>query len=121
MAGHLLRQAEIQSGCAERGSVVDLGATREVVAASLGTVREVFVRTLRGFERQGFVAIDGRRVEIREPAALRDVSEDAGRRAGAGATRQSADQGTAMMHPDLLPSGRPIGDHAGSNLHGGGQ
>jgi CRP/FNR family cyclic AMP-dependent transcriptional regulator len=84
VASHLLRQAEIQSGASERGSTLDLGATREVVAAGLGTVREVFVRTIRGFERQGLVAIDGRRVEIREPDRLRDLSEDRGRRSAPG-------------------------------------
>ena len=84
VAAHLLRQAEIQSGASERGARLDLGATREVVAAGIGTVREVFVRTIRGFERRGLVAIDGRRVEILEPELLRDLSEDRGRRAGTG-------------------------------------
>lgn len=84
VASHLLRQAEIQSGSSGRGAVLDLGATREVVAAGIGTVREVFVRTIRGFERQGLVDIDGRKVEIREPEQLRDIAEDRGRRAGPG-------------------------------------
>jgi len=84
VASYLLRQSEIQTGSSERGSVLDLGATREVVAAAIGTVREVFVRTLRGFERQGLVGIDARRVEILEPERLRDLSEDRGRRSGPG-------------------------------------
>jgi CRP/FNR family transcriptional regulator len=84
VASYLLRQAEVQTGTSERGAVVDLGATREVVAAAIGTVREVFVRTIRGFERQGLVGIDARRVEILEPERLRDLSEDRGRRAGPG-------------------------------------
>jgi CRP/FNR family transcriptional regulator len=87
VAGHILRQAELQAGSSERGAILDLGATREVVAAAVGTVREVFVRTIRGFERQGLVSIDGRRVEIRDPARLRDVAADRGRRAAPGGLR----------------------------------
>jgi CRP/FNR family transcriptional regulator len=84
VASYLLRQAELQTGAAGRGAVVDLGATREVVAAAIGTVREVFVRTIRGFERQGLVDIDARRVTLRDPEELRDLAEDRGRRAGPG-------------------------------------
>jgi len=84
VAAHILRQAEIQAGSSERGAILDLGATREVVAAAIGTVREVFVRTIRGFERQGLVAIDARKVEILEPERLRDLAEDRGRRSGPG-------------------------------------
>ncbi len=84
VAAYLLRQAELQTGSSGRGAVVDLGGTREVVAAAIGTVREVFVRTIRGFERQGLVDIDGRRVSLRDPDELRDLSEDRGRRAGPG-------------------------------------
>jgi hypothetical protein len=56
---------------------VDLGATREVVATTLGTVREVFVRALHGFRRQGLILIDGRQVEILEPERLRELADGA--------------------------------------------
>jgi CRP-like cAMP-binding protein len=81
VAAYLLRQAESQTGSSERGAVLELGATREVVAAAVGTVREVFVRAIRGFERQGLLGIQGRRIEILEPSRLRDLAEDLGRRA----------------------------------------
>lgn len=85
VASHLLRTAEAQTGSAVAGATVDLGATREVVASALGTVREVFVRTLHGFERRGLVSIDGRRVTLREPEALAAAAEERGGRAGPGA------------------------------------
>jgi CRP-like cAMP-binding protein len=76
VASFLLRQAEVQSGGTGAGAEVLLQATREIVAASVGTVREVFVRTLHGFERQGLVAIDGRRVTLLSPETLRDIAAD---------------------------------------------
>ncbi|MCK6481189.1 MAG: Crp/Fnr family transcriptional regulator [Planctomycetes bacterium] len=108
VASYLLRQAEIQTGAAARGSVVDLGATREVVAAAIGTVREVFVRTIRGFERQGLVDIDGRLVSLRDPEELRDLSEDRGRRAGPGGHMVRAalrEKVLERRRPAVLPVG----------------
>ena len=75
IAAHILRLAEKDAGGAGAGTVVDLGATREVAAATIGTAREVFIRTLKAMEREGVVAIRGRRVEIRDPARLREMSE----------------------------------------------
>ncbi len=75
VAGHLLRLAGNCAGEARAGVVVDLGATREVVANSLGTVREVFVRTIRAMEKGGIVAIRGRRVEILDEERLRKIAE----------------------------------------------
>jgi CRP/FNR family transcriptional regulator len=75
IAAHLLRLAEKEAGAAAAGTVVDLGATREVAAASLGTVREVLIRTLRSMEKAGVLAVRGRRVELRDPVLLREMSE----------------------------------------------
>jgi CRP-like cAMP-binding protein len=75
IAAHLLRLAEKDCGGADPGTVVDLGATREVAAASLGTVREVFIRALRGIEKGGVVALRGRRIEILDPDRLRRMAE----------------------------------------------
>jgi CRP-like cAMP-binding protein len=108
VASFLLRQAEIQTGSSERGATVELGGTREVVAASIGTVREVFVRTIRGFERQGLVDIDGRRVAIVEPERLRDLAEDRGRRAGPGGHMIRAalrERGFPLRRPAAVPVG----------------
>ncbi len=84
MATHLLRTAREQCGEARAGATLDLGATREVVAAALGTVREVFVRTLHGFERDGMITIDARRVTLVDPERLRGIAEDRARRTAGG-------------------------------------
>lgn len=76
IAAHLLRIAKQEAGGAAAGTVVDLGATREVAGASLGTAREVFIRTLRSMEKEGVVALRGRRVEIRDPERLRSMAEE---------------------------------------------
>lgn len=106
VASHLVREAESQTGHAGRGSTVDLGATREVVATTIGTVREVFVRALHGFRRQGLIRIDGRRVEILEPERLRDLAE--------GSVHAAAD---AAPRADLAARGfvarRPVPAHVG--------
>jgi len=108
VASHLLRQAEAQTGSTNAGAVLDLGATREVVAAAIGTVREVFVRTIRGFEKKGLVGIDGRRVEILEPERLRSIADDAGRRSGPGGHMVRAAL-RERVFPDSRPSRVPVG------------
>ena|SRR5688572_6356819 len=75
IAAHLLRLAQADAGGVEKGTVVDLGATREVAAATIGTVREVLIRTLRTMEKAGVVALRARRVEIRDPKGLRAMAE----------------------------------------------
>lgn len=76
IANHILGLAGREGGVPADGSVVDLGATREVAAASIGTVREVFIRTLKEMEREGAVAVRGRRIEVRDLAALRGMAEN---------------------------------------------
>ena len=61
-----LRLAEWLAG---RGPVVD--ATHQVVAAELGTAREVVSRILKEFERRGWIALRRGAIDILEPAALR--------------------------------------------------
>lgn len=75
IAAHLLRLAEKEAGMVEAGTVVDLGATREVAAATIGTVREVLIRTLRSMEKEGVLALRARRIEIRDPRGLRAMAE----------------------------------------------
>jgi CRP/FNR family transcriptional regulator len=75
IASHLLALARREGPEPEVGAVVDLGSTREVAAATLGTVREVFIRTLKSMEREGVVALRGRRVEILDPPRLREMAE----------------------------------------------
>ena len=45
-------------------------ATHQVVAAELGTAREVVSRILKEFERRGWIALGRGSIAIREPAAL---------------------------------------------------
>lgn len=74
-ASHLLEIARKDGGDPRPGTVVDLGATREVAAATVGTVREVLIRTLKSMEREGVVALRGRRIEILDPERLKEMAE----------------------------------------------
>lgn len=47
-----------------------LALSHHEIAAELGSVREVVSRQLKEFERRGWIALDRRRVEIRDAAAL---------------------------------------------------
>jgi len=49
--------------------------THEELASELGTVREVVSRLLKDFERRGAIATGRGRLELRDPAALRDRSD----------------------------------------------
>jgi CRP-like cAMP-binding protein len=73
VAQHVLALAESAGAVPAAGVVVDLAATRARVAASLGTVREVFTRSLLSLQRDGIVAVRGRTVEILDPARLREM------------------------------------------------
>ena len=75
VAAHVVRIAEQRGVGLHVGAVVDLGATREVVAKSIGTAREVLTRTLRRMEEDGVVALRGHRVEVRDPDRLRALAE----------------------------------------------
>ena len=54
---------------AARAPVVE--ATHQVVAAELGTAREVVSRILKEFERQGWITLGRGSIGVREPGALR--------------------------------------------------
>jgi CRP/FNR family transcriptional regulator len=75
IASHILQIARREVPAVEEGLVVDLGATREVAAGTVGTVREVFIRTLKGIEREGVVALRGRKIEILDPVRLEEMAE----------------------------------------------
>lgn len=47
-----------------------LGLSHQEIAAELGSVREVVSRQLKEFERRGWIALDRRRIEILDAAAL---------------------------------------------------
>lgn len=74
IASHILALAKREGTPLAPGIVVDLGATREVAAATVGTVREVFIRTLKSIEREGVVALRARKVEILDPSRLEEMA-----------------------------------------------
>lgn len=70
LADLLLRRLEVRG----TGPPV-ITVTHEELASELGTVREVVSRLLRDFERRGAVSTGRGRVELLDPAVLRDRSE----------------------------------------------
>ncbi len=57
------------------GLQVDLGLTREDLAARLGTVREVVSRTLSEWAERGIIQVRGRKVRIVDAEGLRRLAE----------------------------------------------
>jgi CRP/FNR family transcriptional regulator len=51
-----------------------LRITHQQLADELGTVREMVTRLLKRFELAGWVLLGRERIEIRDPAALRQLS-----------------------------------------------
>ncbi len=49
----------------------DLGASQTVVAAELGVSRQSLNKALSGLARRGWIEVDGKRVDLRDPPALR--------------------------------------------------
>ena len=58
-----------------RGAIVN--ATHQALADELGTVREIVTRLLRRFERAGWIALARERIELIDPAALRQLAAGA--------------------------------------------
>jgi CRP/FNR family transcriptional regulator len=58
----------------EAGGQVSLGQSQESLARSLGTTRETLNRTLRRFERPGWIEVDGRAIRVRDPTALESIA-----------------------------------------------
>ena len=56
------------------GHGASLHTTHQVLADSLGTVREMVTRLLKRFERAGWVALGRERIDIRDAAALRPLA-----------------------------------------------
>jgi CRP/FNR family transcriptional regulator len=57
------------------GSGAVLQATHQELADEVGTVREIVTRLLKRFEAEGLVSMGRRRIELRDPAALRDIAQ----------------------------------------------
>lgn len=52
---------------------IELGVTKTVLAAELGTRSETLSRTLANLRDRGFLTIKGRKVEVLQPAALQQL------------------------------------------------
>jgi CRP/FNR family transcriptional regulator len=63
-------------GLLEPGALgrVHLGLSKRALASRLGTVPETLSRSLAGLVREGVVALDGRRVRVLDPEALREIA-----------------------------------------------
>lgn len=57
------------------GNAFDLPVTHQEIASRLGTVREVVSRNLARFKAEGLIRIQGRQVEILDPAGLEAEGE----------------------------------------------
>lgn len=55
---------------ADKPCVIELGITKRVLAAELGTVSETFSRTLAKFREQDLIAVQGKKLTVRSPARL---------------------------------------------------
>ena len=53
---------------------VHLGVSKRALASRLGTVPETLSRSLAALVREGVVALDGRRVRVLDPEALREIA-----------------------------------------------
>ncbi len=54
-----------------RGTIINLKFTHQEMAEMVGTARETVTRTLAALQRQGTIEIDGRRIILLRPDALR--------------------------------------------------
>jgi CRP/FNR family transcriptional regulator len=74
LAGHLLARSAASQG---RGRAFTLGASQQLAAEELGTVRELVVRGLRTLRDRGaIVALGGGRYSVVDEALLRRVASD---------------------------------------------
>jgi len=83
-AGLLLEESR-----AAGAATFELGATRDELAARLGTVRELVSRSLRRLRAAGVVRVTGRRVTIVDARRLAELAE------GAAPTARRSDDGPA--------------------------
>lgn len=68
LARYLLDTSRTQGG-----SIVQLDVPKSELASSLGTVSETLSRALRRFRENGWIAVDGSRIELLDPASLQSV------------------------------------------------
>lgn len=71
LARHLLELSKQAGGSME----VELATSKAMLAARLGAVAETLSRTLTRMQRRGLIEVDGRRVRLRNAAALKKLAE----------------------------------------------
>jgi len=71
LARHLLDLSQQAGGTLE----LELTTSKAMLAARLGAVAETLSRTLARMQRRRIIEVDGRRVRLRNPAALRKLAE----------------------------------------------
>ncbi len=72
LASFLLKQME---GATAANGTIELQAPKGVIASRLSITPETFSRTLHGFSEKGIIRVDGNRVEILNPVALRALAD----------------------------------------------
>ena len=72
VAGYILAQAP--DGCDE----FELQVPKQILASRLSVKPETFSRIIRNLSEQGYLTMEGNRVRIMEPAAMREVADVCG-------------------------------------------
>ncbi|MGB7025432.1 MAG: Crp/Fnr family transcriptional regulator [Candidatus Acidiferrales bacterium] len=67
----VLRLAQTSGTATKEGVHVELPMTHQDLAAELGTVRELVSRNLTRLQAEGFLDVDGRKIIVKDPAALK--------------------------------------------------
>ncbi len=67
----LIRLAEANADRSENSIQIELPKTHQDLAAELGTVRELVSRNLSRLQAEGFLAVEGRRILVRDLTGLR--------------------------------------------------
>jgi CRP/FNR family transcriptional regulator len=66
----LLREAQTHGRPVGNGTIFELNATHQELAAHIGTVRELVSRNMARLQAQGFIHAHGREITILDPAGL---------------------------------------------------
>jgi len=69
VVGYLLNELE-----SRESAVIELAATKAVVASTLNLTPETFSRIVHGLEKEEIIRIQGRRIEVLDPHRLRECS-----------------------------------------------
>jgi CRP/FNR family transcriptional regulator len=74
LAGYLLSLADDSGKQTAEGIVINLNENQQQIASRIGTVREVVSRNLGKFQQMGVIRFKGRRIVIRDPQGLKQLT-----------------------------------------------